>query len=87
MREEEEEPEQQQAPPAQVMMNLTPQGLVFQITPAPLHVQINEDIMNQMVRQWLATHEALMQEIVKEQVQVKRGQLRLIQNIRQTKNG
>jgi len=77
-----EEPEEQPAPPGQVAINVSPQGMAISITPQPITLTINEEGMNQMVAQWLAAHPALFDELIRQRVTQKKTELAIITDIR-----
>ena len=76
-----------QGPQVQVALNMTPQGLAITMAPAPITINLPEEVMAQLVKQWLATHEALLQEIVRETAAQKRKEIEIIQHVRNSKNG
>lgn len=77
--------DEQPAVPGQVAINVTPQAMTIQITPAPFTLTLDENGMNQMVAQWLAAHPALFDELIKQQVKQKQTELTLITDIRSSK--
>lgn len=74
-----------QGPQMQVAMQLTPQGLTLTVAPMPITIGLPEEVMHQVVKQWLATHDALLQEIVRESVAAKRQQLEIIRHVNASK--
>lgn len=73
------------APQGQVAINLGAQGMTISIVPQTLNLTLNEDGMNQMVMQWLATHPALMDELIRQRVAQKKTELAIITDIRGSK--
>jgi hypothetical protein len=78
-------PEQPPQPQVAININVTPQGLVLAIAQQPINLVIDEAGMNQMVVQWLASHPALFDELVKQQLTKKQTELAIIKNIRESK--
>src|SRR5260221_449903 len=78
--------EQPQAPQGQVAINMGAQGMTISIVPQTLNLTLNEDGMNQMVMQWLATHPALMDELIRQRVAQKKTELAIITDIRSKRN-
>lgn len=78
---------EQPAPPiqGQVAINLGPIGMTVTIVPQPFNLNIDENGMKALVTQWLATHPALFDELVKQRVQQKKTELAIIRNIRDSK--
>ena len=77
--------EEQQPAQGHVTINMTPQGMNIQITPQPITLIIDEASMDQMVSQWLATHPALFDELVKQRVTQKKTELAIIRDIRSSR--
>ena len=80
-------PPQQPQPqvPGHIALNVTPQGMVLQITPQVINLLIDEAGMNQMVAQWLDAHPELFDELVKRRLAQKQTELAIIRNIRESK--
>jgi hypothetical protein len=77
-----EQPEAPQPTIPMININMTPNSLVISQVVAAL----NEDAMQQIVMKWLETHPALLDEIVKQAVAAKRGELALIKHVTATRN-
>ena len=82
MPEDEQEAAQVQA---QIAINVSQQSMTIMIAQQPLHLTIDENGMNQMVTQWLATHPALFDELIKQRLAQKKTELAIIQDIRSAK--
>jgi hypothetical protein len=78
-------PEQQAQAPGHINISVSPQGMVLSITQAPINLVIDEAGMNQMVTEWLTTHPALFDQLVKQQLTKKQTELALIKNIRESR--
>ncbi len=64
-----------------VAINMTPQSMNIQIAPQPINLAIDEANMNQMVKEWLANHPALFDELVKQRLAQKQTELAIIRDI------
>lgn len=72
-------------PQGHINISVTPQGMTLSIMPTPINLVIDEVGMNRMVAEWLATHPALFDEIVKSRVAQKKTELAIIRNIKDTR--
>ena len=85
MSEENGQQPEQQPVQGHIAINVSPQGMTLSIMPPPINMTIDEAGMNQMVTEWLATHPALFDELVKKQLTKKQTELALIKNIRESR--
>ena len=87
VQDDERMPEQQEQQPAQghVTINMTPQSMNIQITPQPITLVIDEANMDQMVKEWLANHPELFDELVKQRVTQKKTELAIISDIKSSR--
>jgi hypothetical protein len=73
----------EQPPPQQQMqMQVTPQGILLQF---PVNLGLDNAMMAQLVKVYLAQHPELMQEIVKEAVKQKQQELNIIQMVKRSR--
>lgn len=71
----------------QVAINLTPQALLISVIPAQINIGLGDDAMNQLCRQWLASHPALADELLQQRVEQLRNvkkEMALITTIRRS---
>ncbi len=77
--------EEQQPAQGHVTINMTPQSMNIQITPQPITLVIDEANMDQMVKEWLANHPELFDELVKQRVTQKKTELAIIRDIKSSR--
>lgn len=80
---QDEPPQQPQGP--QVGIQLTPQGLMIGVMPTPVNIQIGDEVMRQIVIQYLGQHPDFQDELIGLTVQAKQAQLQLIKDIKRSK--
>lgn len=78
-------PQQPQVAQGQVAINLGAAGMTVTINQQPINLTIDEEGMNQMVAQWLASHPVLMDELIKKRGKQKQTELTIIRDIRSAK--
>lgn len=71
---------------AHLALGLSPQGLSITVTPPSITATLGEEGMTQLVKGWLLTHPALLNELSRELLANKQRELKLIQHISESKN-
>jgi hypothetical protein len=74
--------EQPQQQTMQLQMQLTPQGVMLQF---PVNLGLDNDMMKQLIKQYLTLHPELVQEIAKEALQQKQQEIRFLQLVKQSR--
>ncbi len=64
-------------------VQVTPEGVALSF---PVTLGLDNETMKQLIKAYLAAHPELLQEIAKESVEAKRRELRLIENIKKSRN-
>jgi hypothetical protein len=73
----------------QTTVQLTQESLIISVNLAPglsITAGIGAETVSQICQQWVLNHEELRNELIAQSIQVKRGQLELIQSIKRSRN-
>jgi len=68
---------------AQMHINVTPDGTLFSV---PIQVGIPDELMAQVVKQWLFQHPQQMNELIGEALKAKQQELAIIKHLHRSKN-